>query len=271
MLLSRLVALLRRIPVRPAYTDEPEWMDAPGHSRALIEDNLKDLRQVNRLLGGSWLTLRPLERVATTIAWGETLRVLDVATGAADIPGAVARWAHSSGRALLLVASDVSLDILAAGRDSGPHPPGIVFVVADATALPFRAGGFHVSCSSLALHHMLPDQAVAMLREQRRCTTVGVVVNDIVRSWLAYFGAILATRIGSSNVLTLHDGPLSVRRAFTVSEMRHFAREAGLQPVEWYSFLFYRVSFWAASTARATPSAAVIPAVHSAHVDKAVR
>lgn len=259
------------MPVRPAYTTEPEWMDTPGHSRALIEDNLNDLRQVNRLLGGSWLTLRPLARLAARIRQGETLRVLDVATGAADIPRAVSRWARRDGRALFLVASDVSLDILAAARDGAPLTAGLVFVVADATALPFRTGGFHVACSSLALHHMLPPQAVAMLREQRRCSTLGVIVNDVVRSWFAYFGAILATRLGSSNVLTLHDGPLSVRRAFTVSEMRRLAQEAGLQPVEWFSFLFYRVSFWAAPALSATLDTAVIPAVHTAHLHERVR
>ena len=72
-------------------------------------------------------------------------------------------------------------------------------------------------------------------------------------------------------MLTLHDGPLSVRRAFTVSEMRRLAQEAGLQPVEWFSFLFYRVSFWAAPALSATLDTAVIPAVHTTHLHERVR
>jgi hypothetical protein len=217
-------------------------MDAPGHPRWLIDENLVDLRRVNRLLGGTWLTLRPLESLVPDSAVGEPLRVLDVATGAADIPRAVARWARNRGHGALCVASDLSFDIVCSGRDYALVPDGVVFVVADATRLPFRDGAFHVCTSSLALHHMLPHEAVAMFREQRRCSQLGVVVNDVVRSWLSLGGAYLATRLGSRNTLTWHDGPLSVRRAFTVPEMRRLLDQAGLRPREWWSFLFYRVS-----------------------------
>jgi ubiquinone/menaquinone biosynthesis C-methylase UbiE len=242
--------IVPRIPRRPAYTTEPEWMDAPGHPRALIDDNLDDLRRVNWLLGGVRLTLLPLRRLSRRVPPGERLRVLDLATGAADIPRAMARWARRAGRDVFVVASDVNLDVLQSGRDHEPVPAGIVFVVADATRLPFGGGSFHVATASLALHHLLPEQGVAMLREMGRCARVGVVVNDIVRTWLAYFGAIIATRVGSTNRLTLHDGPLSVRRAFTVTEMRRMARQAGLTPTEWDSFLFYRV----AMSAQPSPS-----------------
>ena len=94
-----------------------------------------------------------------------------------------------------------------------------------------------------------------MLSELRRCAAVGVVVNDIVRNWIGYFGAILAVRFGSRNWLTRHDGPLSVRRAFTADEMRQLCREAGLRPVWWHSFLFYRVAFTAIPALNATDAA----------------
>src|SRR6266542_6351406 len=95
------------IPARPRQSSEPEWMDARGHARALIDDNLGDLRRVNRLLGGRRLTVRPLARLAKRVAMGQRLRVLDVATGGGDIPRAVCRWAAGNGRRVLVVASDV--------------------------------------------------------------------------------------------------------------------------------------------------------------------
>lgn len=221
-------------------------MDAPGHPRALVDDNLDDLRLVNRLLGGRHLTLAPLARLASSVPLHETLRVLDVATGASDIPRAIAAWGRRSRRPVLVVATDVNEVVLLSGRDHEPVPPSVVFVVADAAALPFADRSFHIAASSLALHHMLPHQATCFLAEQGRCARRGVIVNDIVRSWLAYGGAIIATRLGSTNWLTHHDGPLSVLRAFTVPEMRRLARHAGLRPLEWHSFLFYRVAMTAA-------------------------
>ena len=237
-----------RLRWRPEQSVEPEWMDAPGHSPDVLADNLNDLRRCNRALGGIRLTLRPLARLASTLAPAEPLRVLDVASGGADIPQAIVRWASGACRPLVMVASDVNPQIVRLARDAAgaaPEGSGPLFAAADARRLPFVSGAFHVVTCSLALHHMLPDDALAMLQEMRRCATIGVVVNDIVRTWLGYAGAIRATRLGSRNALTRHDGPLSVLRAYTAAELRDLARRAALRPVRWDSFLYYRVAMTA--------------------------
>jgi ubiquinone/menaquinone biosynthesis C-methylase UbiE len=227
---------------RPEQSAEPEWMDTPGHPPEVITDNLNDLRRVNRILGGVRLTLLPLTRLERNVPAGVPMRVLDVGTGGADIPRATARWAGATHRPMWLVASDLAESIIAAASACTPQGTGIVFVVADATRLPFRDAAFHAAVSSLTLHHMLPHEARRMLEEMRRCASLGVVVNDIVRSWLTYFGAILAAHLGSRNPLTRHDGPLSARRAYTTEEMADLACAAGLRPVRWDSFAFYRVA-----------------------------
>jgi ubiquinone/menaquinone biosynthesis C-methylase UbiE len=230
---------------RPVQSTEDEWMDAPGgHPPEVIADNLNDLRRVNALLGGVRLTLRPLARLAAGVPPDRPLRVLDVATGGADIPRAVAAWARRHGRRLFIVASDVSPDFLAVTRRLYGDA-GLVFVAADSRRLPFATGAFDVITWSLALHHVFRDGALDTLREFRRCARRGVVVNDIVRHWIGYVGAIIAVRCGSHNVLTRHDGPLSVLRAYTRREMAELAQEAGLRPIRWESFAVYRVALTA--------------------------
>lgn len=237
------------LPWRPKQSAELEWMDAPGHSLEVMVDNLGDLRRVNRLLGGVQLTVRPLARLARRAPPAETLRVLDVATGGGDIPQAIVARAGAQGRRVRVTATDVNETIVrlarAASQGSKRGGVGMLFVVADATRLPFAAGAFHAVTCSLALHHMLAGEALQMLKEMQRCASLGVVVNDIVRTWLVYFGAIVFTRLGSRNVLTWHDGPLSALRAYTAQEMHDLAVQAGLRPVRWDSFLFYRVALTA--------------------------
>jgi ubiquinone/menaquinone biosynthesis C-methylase UbiE len=234
---------------RPAQVAEPEWMDWPGHPPAVIADNLNDLRRVNALVGGVRLTLLPFARLAPQLPAGRAARVLDVASGGADIPRALAAWLRRRGRPSLVVVSDMNPEFLAVARDQWPDRGRLVYLAADATRLPFLAGAFDVVTCSLAMHHLLRDEALAMLTEMRRCATVGVVVNDIVRNWVGYCGAILATRFGSRNVLTRHDGPLSVLRAYTAQEMRELAHQAGLRLMSWHSFVFYRVGFSAVPAA----------------------
>ncbi len=253
--LSRAVHRLRQ---GPEQSSEPEWMDIGQHRREVIVQNLGDLRRVNSLLGGVRLTLGPLTRLVRDVPRQERLRILDVASGGGDIPRAVDRWAVGTGRALLLVASDVSWDFLAIAREQSVGHDALRFVVADARRLPFIDRAFHVTTCSLALHHMLVDEAADMLAEMGRCAAVGVIINDIVRGWLGYFGAFVATRLGSRNVLTWHDGPLSVLRAYTKGEMLDLARRCGLRPMRWDGFLAYRVALTALCDLPPVPSAPVL-------------
>jgi ubiquinone/menaquinone biosynthesis C-methylase UbiE len=218
-------------------------MDVPGHPADVITQNLDDLRRVNRLLGGVSLTLGGLQKLLARRRPGGVIRLLDVATGGADVPRAVCRWARKRSLDVWAVASDASVEILMAARMAGEPGERLVYVAADAKRLPFRDGAIHVALSSLALHHMLPEEVPPMLAEQRRCASVGVVLNDIRRNWLTYVGAIVATRLGSRSDVTWHDGPLSARRAFTKQEMRGFLTQAGLQPIYWRGFMGYRAVF----------------------------
>ena len=225
---------------RPSWTDERELMDGPVDPAALA-GNLGDLAKANRWLGGVSLTLRAMGKLSADLPSGSCLSVLDVATGGADIPRAVVAWAHRRGLRPRLVATDLNTQMLSlAGRTTGRWAE-LRFAAADACRLPFANGSFDLVMCSLALHHMLPAEAVAMLREMRRVARRGVLVNDIVRCWHGYVGAWLFGHLLTRNPLTRHDGPLSFRRAYTCEEMLRLAAQAGLQPVRFERFLGVRV------------------------------
>lgn len=237
---SRFRAALAGGPFRPARAHEEEWMDLPGQDPALLAECLDDLRRVNRWLGGVRLSIRALEGLTADLAPGAGLAVVDLATGSADIPRAVAAWARRRGLRARLLATDLSPKIL--GLAARGAPPGVEFAVADARRLPFDEGSFDVATCSLVLHHLEPDDAVLMLKEMRRVARRGVVVNDLVRSWVGYLGAQLVGRTMSKSPLFRHDAPLSVRRAYTRGEMATLAARAGLGPVRFLGFPGYRVA-----------------------------
>jgi ubiquinone/menaquinone biosynthesis C-methylase UbiE len=228
------------LPLRPVWLDQEELMDRPGHDPTVLADNLADLRLVNRWLGGTKLTVDALERLLGAGSRDERLRILDVGTGGADIAAVVAGWARSRSRRAMIVATDLSHEILAITprRRLG----GLHLAVCDGLRLPFADGAFDVSICSLMLHHLRPAAAVAALKEMRRVARVGVVVNDIVRWWPGVWGAWLMARLFSGNPLTLHDGPLSVRRSYTPAELRALAARAGLRGVQMRGFAGYRVA-----------------------------
>jgi ubiquinone/menaquinone biosynthesis C-methylase UbiE len=219
-------------------SDTPELLDAPGLADALVAANLADIARVNRWLGGSLLARLALAELLADRPLGSGLALLDVATGSADIPRALRAWLARRFGLVTVVATDLSPQIL---RLAG-HTPGVNLAAADGMQLPFADRSFDLVACSLAVHHFAPAEAVALLRELGRVARAGVLVNDLVRSRLGYLGARLLGNALSSNPLTRHDGPLSVRRAYTRAELLELARSAGLVQVRISHDLGYRVA-----------------------------
>jgi ubiquinone/menaquinone biosynthesis C-methylase UbiE len=228
------------LATRVSTREEPELMEQPGLKPCLLAGSLSDLDRINRWFGGTRLTLWGMEQLAGRLSPGGALSVLDVASGGADIPEAVFRWARRRGLDAEIVASDYSLEILA----QVPYRRRSVLrlLAADALRLPFADRSFDVSTCSLVMHHFDPEGAVALLGELHRVARYGIVVNDLVRSRHGYLGAWLAGHLLTRNPITRHDATLSVRRAYTRAEMKHLARRAELGPVRFAGFLGYRVA-----------------------------
>jgi SAM-dependent methyltransferase len=227
--------------------DQPELLEAPGQDPALLAGSLDDLARINRWLGGTRLTVRALERLTAGLPAGAELSVLDVGGGGGDIGAAVVGWARRRRLQLRLVVSDLSPAMLDLASARAAREDGVSVALADARALPFADDSFDVAISSLLLHHLSPGDAVTALREMGRVARAGVVANDLVRGWLGYVGARLVTRLITRNPITRHDGPVSVRRAYTGPELAALARRAGLVPVHLDGFLGYRVAMTATS------------------------
>ena len=77
--------------------DAVELLDGPLDDPATLVGNLRDLRRINRWLGGVRLSADAIDALA---AHREQLTVLDVGTGGADIPVALLARAEKRARGL---------------------------------------------------------------------------------------------------------------------------------------------------------------------------
>jgi len=223
-------------------SDATELLDEAAHDPAELAANLRDIRRVNRLLGGTSTVLRHLPRLLDGVPAERTITILDLATGSADIPLAIARWAKRRGTPVSIVASDISDEILAIAREHIAGHPEITIARYDARAVPLPDNTFDIVLCSLSLHHLGPDDAVAVLREMDRLARVGFILNDLRRSRPGYVAAWLAARLTTRNRLTRNDAPLSVRRAYTPRELRELLRRAGIERAVISRHLWFRMA-----------------------------
>ena len=205
--------------------DARERLDGPL-SPAARGATLADLDRLNAWFGGYALTLSRIRRVAARLPPGRRLVVADVGGGRGDLAVHVARWARRAGRPVRVLVLDTDAATLALARRRTAAYPEITVVQADATALPLREGAADVVVAALTLHHLDPDAAAACLAEMRAAAPLAVV-NDLLRTRTSLALVWLATRLLWLHPVSRHDGPLSVRRAYSPGELAVLAEKAG--------------------------------------------
>ena len=167
-------------------------MDDPALDGSRHEAALRGLSRLNYLSGSARAIWTPLAALARQLGQ-QQLRVLDVATGAGDVPVRLWRRARRAGLHLEIQGVDVSPRAVefAVGR-AAAEQAAIHFGVLDVLAGPLP-GGFDVVTCSLFLHHLAEEPAVLLLQAMAKATKHLVLVSDLRRSTaglaLAHFAA----------------------------------------------------------------------------------
>jgi ubiquinone/menaquinone biosynthesis C-methylase UbiE len=204
-----------------------EYLDRPLPA-AVRDASLADMHRLNAWFGGYALTLAALRRVARRVSPSRPLVVVDVGGGRGDFARRLLARARWIGRSLRVVVVDRDPDLLAGAAATRAQHPGLSLVRADAAALPFRERGVDIVTMSLTLHHLEPTAATGALAEMSTVARVAVIVNDLLRTRLALALVWVGTRLLGCHRISRHDGPLSVRRAYSPEELRTLAERAGI-------------------------------------------
>lgn len=209
---------------------QPEIMDDPALEQGRHFQALRGLARINAWSGSIRILWKPIAALARQMGV-RSLRVLDVATGAGDVPLRLWHKARKTGLDLQIAGCDLSPAAVLYAQDRAVRQKaGVRFFTCDALReeLP---GGYDVVVSSLFLHHLDEGQGVELLRRMAQAAGRMMLINDLVRSWAGFALAYLGTRLLSASPIVHTDGPRSVEGAFTLDEVRVLAERAGLQGV----------------------------------------
>jgi ubiquinone/menaquinone biosynthesis C-methylase UbiE len=183
--------------------DEPELLDEDDAPRADMERSLRDLRRINKYLGGRSIYRRLLRLHSAHSS------VIDIGTGTSDLLEQIDGFR---------VGVDFKIEHLRYFRDAS-----IRRVVGDALRLPFRDNAADVVTSAHFFHHFTPEQNAQILTESLRVAKKGVVVNDTRRHILPFLFILLLCVIRVFGRITRSDAPGSIRRGYTIDEAQAIA------------------------------------------------
>ena len=208
----------------------PELLDSDAGTAQEIEGSLADLRMINRNFGG----VRTMTRLLRSVAQKENLKTiswLDVGGASGDVALLSRQKLQRQG----IVAEPTLLDsnVTHINRQ-------LPAVCGDALALPFADDSFDAVGCSLFAHHLEPDQVTSFAREALRVARYAVLINDLIRTPL-HLSLIYAGFPLYRSRLTRHDAPASVKRAYTLNEMKKMLLATGAAKVETESYFLLRM------------------------------
>lgn len=204
-----------------------ELMDEPGADRAMLEKTYRRFALVNGALSGWRRAYRRsiLPRAEIAQADGRALRIIDVGSGGGDISRALARWARLDGVPVQVVAVDADPRATAWAR-AQRGPSTVTYRTGLSGDIAGAGERFDVVVSNHLLHHLTTTELDGVLSDSQRLLDRGGLVlhSDIARSRRAYALFASATWPLQSTLLANSfirpDGLTSIRRSYTVAEMR---------------------------------------------------
>jgi SAM-dependent methyltransferase len=178
---------------------------------------LKDLVRINADFGGHATIRKLLSQAGCN---GEAFSILDVGAASGD-SARIIRKAFPRARVVNLDRNEVNLG-------SAEHPK----VLADAFRLPFAPRSFDFVFSSLFVHHFSNAEVEDLLRNFGVVARKAVLIADLERHIVPYWFLRASRPIFGWHWMTVHDGSISVRAAFTGQELSAVAERAGLKQVQ---------------------------------------
>ena len=209
-------------------SSQHELMDEPGVPSWLLHKNLRELDIFNRFTSSYSISIKGIERLMTDKQ--KEYHIVDLGCGSGDVMKYIANWARSNSYKVKLTGVDINpdaIDYLKINCKDFPEINGVVSHYKDYLALPHQIDIVH---SSLFCHHLSDTSLIELFRYLKSYTS-GFVINDLQRSPIAYYGAWLITHILNGSILSKHDGPVSVLRAFKRSELLKLLEEAGIENI----------------------------------------
>jgi 2-polyprenyl-3-methyl-5-hydroxy-6-metoxy-1,4-benzoquinol methylase len=210
-------------------SNAPEIMDDFSLEGELLRDALDKIASINRLLGGNRVTLQGLEwllkRKPDLKETNAEITILDVGCGNGDMLRALAGYAIKKQLNVKLVGIDANEFTIQHARQLSATYPNITYQCSDIFEEIKQEQAYDVILCTLTLHHFKDDEIITLMNGFKKRSALGIVINDLHRSALAYYLFMLLCFVFRLNQMSRDDGLVSILRGFKKDDLRKFSKQ----------------------------------------------
>jgi 2-polyprenyl-3-methyl-5-hydroxy-6-metoxy-1,4-benzoquinol methylase len=206
---------------------EKEIMDDLDCSGPVLEQTLRELKTINRWLGGNEVTNRGLNEVVSRFPQA-AYSLVDLGCGGGDMLAVMQGWAQQKGLTLELTGTDANANIIDLAKERQRHLPELSWQVANVFDPNFLEEQVDIATCTLFTHHFTDQELVQLFQGLKKKVRLAIVINDLHRHPLAYYSIKWLTGWFSKSPMVQHDAALSVLRSFKRNDWASILQQAGL-------------------------------------------
>ncbi|GAL65471.1 methyltransferase domain-containing protein [Jejuia pallidilutea] len=214
-----------------------EIMDDFSMKGTLLRDTLDKLGSINKWLGGNTITLNGIKQLLHNQPKAKTYTIVDLGCGHGDILRLVAEYGRKHQFSFNLVGIDANQDAIDYANELSVNYPEITFQNIDIFSEAFLNLEFDIVLSTLFLHHFKDGEIVNLLQHLSHKAKLGIVINDLHRSKLAY-GLFKLLGLLISNHMIVQDGLTSILRAFKREDLEKLSETLNLTSKIYWKWAF---------------------------------
>lgn len=207
-------------------SDAPELMDDFTMEGEILRDALDKIASINKLLGGNSVTLEGVQKLLKTTDTTKVIRILDVGCGNGDMLRTLADWGKKKGLKFALTGLDANAYTIAHAQSLSHNYPNITYNCED--IFEPNDAAFDLIVCTLTLHHFKDEQLIALLKTWKKTAQIGIIINDLQRSKLAYYLFKAVCFVFKLNAMSREDGLVSILRGFKKADLLAYSKALGL-------------------------------------------
>ena len=231
---------------------EPELMDNPSVDEKVLSKVFQDINRSNRVLGGNRITISMLNELITAHP-KESYTIIDMGCGDGCILRQVVLWARKREIHVECFGIDLSEKALAIARTKSADFSEIRYLKQDILTLDPRDLGCDILLCTLTMHHFDNQQIPIFLKQFVELAGIGIIINDLQRSPLAYYLFKAISVIFVRTKIAKRDGLVSIQSGFKKSELAEFSENlpSMVHKIQWkWAFRYV----WVMTSERLTKS-----------------
>ncbi len=216
-------------------TNDSEIMDDFMLEGIELRDALDKIAKINQLLGGNKLTLDGLKELLPKNNKSDTITIIDIGCGNGDMLRKIADYGIENNYNFKLIGVDANAFTINHAVQLSNNYSNISFLCEDIFAMDIEKLNGDIIVCTLTLHHFTEVEIIRILKIFYAASKLGIVINDLERSGLAYRLFQILCVLFQLNRMSREDGLVSILRGFKKRELIDFSEKLNFKKykIQW--------------------------------------